>query len=61
MMMMLTVRYSLLQARELLKAASILEIIIVLERATHTRIVRDIRAKGSQSNYSFVLLLQQQG
>jgi hypothetical protein len=49
MMMMLTVRYSLLQAREPLKAASIREIIIVLERATHTGIVRDIGA-GLQSN-----------
>jgi hypothetical protein len=59
MMMMLTVLYSLLQAREPLKAASILEIIIVLEWATHTRIVRDIPAKGLQSNYSFVLPQQQ--
>jgi hypothetical protein len=59
MMMMLTVLYSLLQAREPLKAASSLEIIRVLERATHTRIVGDIRAKGLQSNYSFVLLQQQ--
>jgi hypothetical protein len=35
--------------------ACILEIIIVLERATYAGIVRDIRGKGLQPNYSFLL------
>jgi hypothetical protein len=53
-MMMLAVRYSALLAGEPLKAASVVKIIIVLERATHERIVRDIGARGLQSNYSLV-------